>query len=83
MRVDVPAGLGRYLVEKGSITVDGVSLTVTAVSAARSEPAWFEVVLIPHTRQVTVLGLRQPGDPVNLEVDVLAKYVERLMEATR
>ena len=55
--------------------MDGVSLTVTAVG---TEP-WFEIVLIPHTLEVTVLGLRQPGDKVNLEVDVLAKYVERLM----
>ena len=58
--------------------MDGVSLTVSGVDAAG-----FEVVLIPHTLDVTVLGLRAAGDPVNLEVDVLAKYVERMLEATR
>ena len=75
---DAPESLHRYLVEKGSVAVDGVSLTVSGVDAAG-----FEVVLIPHTLDVTVLGLRAPGDPVNLEVDVLAKYVERMLEATR
>lgn len=75
VRISIPASLGRYVVEKGSITVDGVSLTVTAVG---TEP-WFEIVLIPHTLDVTVLGERGIGDLVNLEVDVLAKYVERLM----
>jgi riboflavin synthase len=74
MWIDAPPGLLRYLVEKGSITVDGVSLTVSGVDAAG-----FEVVLIPHTLEVTVLGERRPGDRVNLEVDVLAKYVERLL----
>ena len=74
IRVAVAEGLARYVVEKGSITVDGVSLTVTAVG-----DDWFEIVLIPHTLQVTVLGERAPGDRVNLETDVLAKYVERLM----
>ena len=69
-----PAGL-RYVVEKGSIAVDGVSLTVTSAGAAE-----FEVALIPHTLSATTLGLRQPGDLVNLEFDVLAKYMERLME---
>lgn len=78
IRVDMPTGLDRYVVEKGSITIDGVSLTVTGVG---SDPAWFEVVLIPHTLDVTVLGRRKIGDKVNLEVDVLAKYVERLLEA--
>lgn len=66
----------RYLVEKGSVTVDGISLTV-----ARVEQDVFEVAVIPHTLDVTTLGLRKPGDTVNLEVDVLAKYVERLLEA--
>jgi riboflavin synthase len=75
VRVSIPAALARYVVEKGSITVDGVSLTVTAVG---TEP-WFEIVLIPHTLEVTVLGERGVGDRVNLEVDVIAKYVERLM----
>jgi riboflavin synthase len=75
IRVSLEERLSRYVVEKGSITVDGVSLTVTAVG---DEP-WFEIVLIPHTLEVTVLGLRSEGDRVNLEMDVLAKYVERLM----
>ncbi len=76
LRIDLPTDLAKYVVEKGSITVDGVSLTVTAVG---SDP-WFEIVLIPHTLEVTVLGLRRVGDQVNLEMDVLAKYVERLMK---
>lgn len=80
MRIGLPVELARYTVEKGSIAVDGVSLTITGVSAIGEEP-WFEVALIPHTLEVTVLGRRAVGEPVNLEVDVLAKYVERLMEA--
>ena len=77
VRIALDDTLARYVVEKGSITVDGVSLTVTAVG---SEPSpWFEIVLIPHTLEVTVLGRRRVGDHVNLEMDVLAKYVERLM----
>ena len=71
--------LARYVVEKGSITIDGTSLTVTAASPTSSDPAWFEVALIPHTLAATVLGEHRPGDPVNLEVDVIAKYVERMM----
>jgi riboflavin synthase len=67
--------LGRYVVSKGSIAVNGVSLTVAAV-----EPGWFSVALIPHTLAVTNLGRLRPGDEVQLEVDVLAKYVERLLE---
>ena len=69
----LPPGLARYVVEKGSITVDGVSLTVVSVSEDR-----FSVSLIPTTLELTTLGRRAPGDHVNLEVDVLAKYVERL-----
>ncbi|MCB5908473.1 riboflavin synthase [Streptomyces pinistramenti] len=72
----LPAGLARYVVEKGSITVDGVSLTV--VDAADDH---FTVSLIPTTLALTTLGIKQAGDPVNLEVDVLAKYVERLLGA--
>ena len=79
VRIAVPAGLARYVVEKGSITVDGVSLTVSAL-ADDPEP-WFEVSLIPTTLRETTLGERAAGDPVNLEVDVIAKYVERLLEA--
>jgi riboflavin synthase len=83
VRIGLPPGLARYVVEKGSITVDGVSLTVSAVSAAADPEPWFEVSLIPTTLRETTLGTRAPGDPVNLEVDVIAKYVERLLEARR
>jgi riboflavin synthase len=74
--VEVPPALRRYVVEKGSITVDGISLTVAALT-----PEGVDIALIPHTLAVTTLGAARPGDPVNLEVDVIAKYVERLMEA--
>ena len=80
-RVTSPPTLARYLVEKGSVTVDGVSLTITAVSAVADAEPWFEFALIPHTLEVTVLGQKALGDRVNLEADILAKYVERLMEA--
>jgi riboflavin synthase len=70
---ELPEELSRYVVEKGSIAIDGISLTVAAVDGDT-----FSVALIPTTLDVTTLGLRQPGDVVNLEVDVLAKYVERL-----
>ena len=76
LRVRVPASLTRYLVEKGSVTVDGVSLTV--VDALDDG---FTVAIIPHTAGVTTLGAKRPGDLVNLEVDVMAKYVEKLMAA--
>lgn len=76
LRVGLPAGLARYLVPKGSIGVDGVSLTVVAVT-----DDWFEVDLIPTTCELTTLGRIAPGDPVNLEVDVIAKYVEKLLPA--
>ncbi|NKX56034.1 riboflavin synthase [Arthrobacter mobilis] len=80
LRFAVPQPLARYIAEKGSIAVDGVSLTVTAVSpAGAAGQAWFEVGLIPTTLAETGLGSKQPGDPVNLEVDVLAKYAERLL----
>jgi riboflavin synthase len=76
VRVSLPAGLARYVVEKGSITVDGVSLTVVEAG-----PDWFTVSLIPTTLELTTLGIKQPGDPVNLEVDVIAKYVEKMIAA--
>ena len=79
VRIGLPRELARYVVEKGSIAVDGVSLTVSAVSAATDPEPWFEVSLIPTTLRETTLGARAPGDPVNLEVDVIAKYVERLL----
>jgi riboflavin synthase len=79
VRIALPPELARYVVEKGSIAVDGVSLTVSAVSPADLPEPWFEVSLIPTTLRETTLGARTPGDPVNLEVDVIAKYVERLL----
>jgi riboflavin synthase len=77
VRISVPASLARYVVHKGSVAVDGVSLTVSGLSDD-GDP-WFEVSLIPETLQRTTLGFRQPGAAVNLEVDVIAKYVERLL----
>ena len=76
VRVSLPPALGRYVVEKGSITVDGVSLTVVEVTAG-----WFTVSLIPTTLDLTTLGSKGPGELVNLEVDIVAKYVEKLMGA--
>ena len=72
--VSLPPELSRYLVDKGSITVDGISLTVVEAGTDR-----FSVALIPTTLALTTLGRKQPGDPVNLEVDVVAKYVERML----
>ena len=83
VRIALPPALARYVVEKGSIAVDGVSLTVSAVTAADDPAPCFEVSLIPTTLHDTTLGERAPGDPVNLEVDVIAKYVERLTGAGR
>jgi riboflavin synthase len=74
VRFALPRSLARYVVEKGSITVDGVSLTVMAV-----DDESFAVGLIPTTSKLTVLGSKEPGDPVNLEVDVIAKYVEKML----
>jgi riboflavin synthase len=73
VRISLPAAVARYVVLKGSIAVDGVSLTVSALGED-----WFEVSLIPETLKRTTLGTRQPGETVNLEADVIAKYVERL-----
>ena len=78
VRISLPAGLARYVVHKGSITVDGVSLTVSAVG-----DDWFEVSLIPETLKRTTLGVKEPGAEVNLEVDVIAKYVEKLVGGAR
>ncbi len=75
LRIGLDPSLARYVVEKGSIAVNGVSLTVVAAG-----PDWLAVALIPHTLAVTNLGRLAPGDDVQLEVDVLAKYVERLLE---
>ena len=79
VRISLPGKISRYVVEKGSIAVDGISLTVSALSRAGEAEAWFEVCLIPETLKRTTLGVREPGDTVNLEVDVIAKYVERLL----
>jgi riboflavin synthase len=79
VRIGLPPGppdLARYVVEKGSVAVDGISLTIVSVSAT-----WFEVSLIPETLKRTTLGAKQPGETVNLEVDVIAKYVEKLLNA--
>jgi riboflavin synthase len=82
VRISLPAGISRYVVHKGSITVDGISLTVSALGPPGDGPdgdTWFEVCLIPETLKRTTMGARQPGEVVNLEVDVIAKYVERLL----
>jgi riboflavin synthase len=78
MQLGVPERLTRYMVEKGSITVDGVSLTIAALDGVE-----IEIALIPHSLEMTTLGLRSVGEKVNLEVDVLAKYVESLLKADR
>ena len=83
VRIGLPDSIARYVVEKGSIAVDGISLTVSALSPPAAAPAWFEVCLIPETLKRTTLGTRKPGEVVNLEVDVIAKYVERLLEGRR
>lgn len=75
LQVRIPGDLVRYVVEKGSVTVDGVSLTVV-----KPLDDGFTVAVIPHTAEVTTLGGKRPGDRVNIEIDVLAKYVERLLE---
>ncbi|HEX6454547.1 MAG TPA: riboflavin synthase [Trebonia sp.] len=74
VRIGLPADLSKYVAHKGSVTVDGISLTVSGVAED-----WFEVSLIPETLKRTTLGVKQPGEPVNLEVDVIAKYVEKLL----
>ncbi|TLY28442.1 MAG: riboflavin synthase [Nitrospirae bacterium] len=76
LTIEAPKEVLRYCVSKGSITVDGISLTINEVSE-RS----FTVAIIPHTAKVTALGLKHPGDPVNLESDLIGKYVERLLQA--
>ena len=83
VRISLPASISRYVVHKGSIAVDGISLTVSALGPPPENGAdgdsWFEVCLIPETLKRTAMGTRQPGEVVNLEVDVIAKYVERLL----
>jgi riboflavin synthase len=81
LRLTVAPHLARYIVEKGSVAADGVSLTVSAAGGGHhGEPPWFEVSLIPATLALTTLGRAQPGSSVNLEVDVIGKYVERLLD---
>jgi riboflavin synthase len=79
VRIELPASVARYVVEKGSITVDGISLTISGLGEGPRD--WFEVSLIPTTRELTTLGSAPVGTRVNLEVDVIAKYVERLLTA--
>jgi riboflavin synthase len=79
LRVSLPADLAPLVVDKGSISVDGTSLTVSAVSAPADPSPWFEVSLIPETLAATTLGVRAVGDRVNLETDILARHVERLL----
>ena len=90
VRISLPASISRYVVHKGSIAVDGISLTISALGPPGGETrgetggesggeTWFEVCLIPETLKRTTMGTRQPGEVVNLEVDVIAKYVERLL----
>ncbi|MDF2559018.1 MAG: hypothetical protein K0R99_464 [Microbacterium sp.] len=79
LRVSLPADLAPLVVDKGSISVDGTSLTVSAVSAPAEPAPWFEVSLIPETLAATTLGSRAVGDRVNLETDILARHVERLL----
>ena len=77
VQVEVPHDLARFIAQKGSVSLDGVSLTVNEV-----EGATFGVNIIPHTWTVTTLGQLQPGDPIHIEIDMLARYVARLQEAT-
>ncbi|MFJ2368814.1 riboflavin synthase [Microbacterium sp. NPDC087665] len=79
LRISLPTDLAPLVVDKGSISVDGTSLTVSAVSAPTEASAWFEISLIPETLTATTLGSRVVGDRVNLETDILARHVERLL----
>jgi riboflavin synthase len=82
VRISVPPQLSRYVVEKGSIAIDGISLTISALGTGPDPAAhWIEVSLIPETLARTTMGGKQPGETVNLEVDMIAKYVERLLGA--
>lgn len=79
LRISLPADLAPLVVDKGSISVDGTSLTVSAVSEPAESSPWFEISLIPETLVATTLGIRAVGDRVNLETDILARHVERLL----
>ncbi|MDX9785498.1 MAG: riboflavin synthase [Desulfobacterales bacterium] len=74
IRVSVPPALGRYMIQKGSVAVDGISLTINACG-----DDFFEISIIPHTAMLTTIGFKKPGDPVNIETDMIGKYVERFM----
>ncbi len=78
LKISAEAGLLRYIIEKGSVALDGISLTVTEVTSQD-----FTVSLIPHTREVTILGERKAGDPINIENDVIGKYVERFLTVSQ
>jgi riboflavin synthase len=80
VRIGIPAPLARYVIEKGSIAVDGISLTVSALGGEADAAPWIEVSLIPETLARTTLGRKQVGESVNLEADMIAKYVERLLD---
>jgi riboflavin synthase len=82
VRVGVPAALAPLVVDKGSIAIDGVSLTISAVSEPGEPEPWLEVSLIPETLEATTLAERAPGDPVNLETDILARHVQRMLAFT-
>jgi riboflavin synthase len=81
MRFAVPRNLGRYIAKKGSVAVDGVSLTVNEVGDA-ADNSWFEVNLVPHTLAVTILGDYVTGTEVNIEIDIIARYFERAQQVT-
>jgi riboflavin synthase len=83
LKLTAPAALARYIVEKGSLSVNGISLTVAAVETVQQGEALVTIAIIPHTYAVTNLHTLQPGDPINLEVDVLAKYAERRTHAPK
>jgi riboflavin synthase len=80
LRVKLPAQLARYTIDQGSVTLNGVSLTIAALSPPDAEPSWLEVSLIPETLQRTNLGTAEPGTVLNMECDVIARYVERLSQ---
>lgn len=83
VRLALPAGLSALVTRKGSIAIDGISLTVSAVSDPAEVQQWFEVSLIPETLEATTLGRKGPGDAVNLESDILARHVQRLLAVER
>ncbi|MHB9037872.1 MAG: riboflavin synthase [Armatimonadota bacterium] len=78
LRVVAPPDIMRFVVEKGSVAIDGISVTV-----ASANDSWFTIAVIPHTLEVTTLGLRRPGDSVNLETDIIGKYVEKFVSARK